>query len=103
MRAKGYTIMEFAMYIALFFNQYVNPIALENIQWRYYIFYCCFLAVEVVVIWFFYVETRYMPLEEITKIFDGGDIATATNLEMEKLGESEKGESTAIHIEERSV
>lgn len=95
--------MEFAMYIALFFNQYVNPIALENIQWRYYIFYCCFLAVEVVVIWFFYVETRYMPLEEITKIFDGDDIATATNLEMEKLGENEKGGSTAIHIEGTSV
>ncbi|KAJ5684913.1 hypothetical protein N7536_007532 [Penicillium majusculum] len=86
MRAKGYTIMEFAMYIALFLNQYVDPIALDNIHWRYYIFYCCFLAVEVVVIYFLYVETRYMPLEEITKIFDGEDIATATNLEMAKIG-----------------
>ncbi|KAJ5146580.1 uncharacterized protein N7515_001144 [Penicillium bovifimosum] len=103
MRAKGYTIMEYAMYIPLFFNQYVNPIALENIHWRYYIFYCCFLAVEVVVIWFLYVETRYMPLEEITKIFDGDDIATATNLKMEKIAETGKGVSTAIHIEETSV
>ncbi|KAL2699582.1 hypothetical protein AAEP93_009557 [Penicillium crustosum] len=100
MRAKGYTIMEFAMYIALFFNQYVNPIALDNIHWRYYIFYCCFLAVEVIVIYFLYVETRYMPLEEITKIFDGEDIARATNLEMAKIGESGKGMSTVIHTED---
>ncbi|KAJ5344034.1 uncharacterized protein N7506_003858 [Penicillium brevicompactum] len=98
MRAKGYTIMEFAMYIALFFNQYVNPIALEIIRWRYYIFYCCFLAVEVGVIWFFYPETRYLPLEEITKLFDGNDIATATNLEMEKLEENGKV-TTVVHIE----
>ena len=100
MRAKGYTIMEFAMYIALFFNQYVNPIALDNIHWRYYIFYCCFLSVEVVVIWFFYPETRYLPLEEITKIFDGEDIATATNLGMEKIEENGKGIATAVHMKE---
>ncbi|OGE56919.1 hypothetical protein PENARI_c002G08003 [Penicillium arizonense] len=103
MRAKGYTIMEFAMYVALFFNQYVNPIALDNIHWRYYIFYCCFLAVEIVVIWFFYVETRYMPLEEVTKVFDGDDVATATNLEMEKIGEYGKGVGTTVHIEEARV
>ncbi|KAJ5088958.1 hypothetical protein N7532_007642 [Penicillium argentinense] len=99
MRAKGYTIMEFAMYIALFFNQYVNPIALENIHWRYYIFYCCFLAVEVIVIWAVYVETRYVPLEEITRLFDGDDVAAATNVEMEKVQESGKGLTTAVHIE----
>jgi MFS family permease len=103
MRAKGYTIMEFAMYIALFFNQYVNPIALENIHWRYYIFYCCFLFVEVIVIWFFYPETRYLPLEEITKIFDGDDIATAANLEMEKIEEYGKGMTRAVHIEDASA
>ncbi len=60
MRAKGYTIMEYALYSSLFFNQYVNPIALENISWRYYIFYCCFLAFELVVNWFIIVETRFV-------------------------------------------
>lgn len=99
MRAKGYAIMEFAMYIALFFNQYVNPIALGNIHWRYYIFYCCFLAVEIVVIWFVYGETRYVPLEEITKLFDGDDVAAATKVEMETAWESGKGFTTAVHIE----
>lgn len=88
------------MYVALFFNQYVNPIALDNIHWRYYIFYCCFLAVEVAVIWYFYPETRYLPLEEITKLFDGEDIVVATNIELGKIDEEGKAVTTAIHIEE---
>lgn len=103
MRAKGYTIMKFAMYITLLFNQYVHPIALDNMHWRYYIFYCSFLAVEVVVIYFLYVETRYMPLDEITKIFDGEHIGTPTNLEMTRIGENGKGMSTVIHIEDTGV
>ncbi len=116
MRAKGFTVMEYALYGSLFFNQYVNPIALNNITWRYYIFYCCFLAFELVVNWFLIVETRYvtnfrlffsgnkmtnrpvryMPLEEITKLFDGDDVAAVANAEVEKLGE--KGFSTAVEI-----
>jgi len=57
--------------IALFFNQYINPIALDAIHWKYYIVYCAWLAVELVVIWKFYIETRNTPLEEIAKHFDG--------------------------------
>lgn len=44
-----------------------------------------------------------MPLEEITKIFDGEDIATATNLEIANIGENGKGMSTVIHIEDAIV
>jgi MFS family permease len=36
-RAKGLTVMFLMVDVALFFNQFVNPIALENIAWRYYI------------------------------------------------------------------
>lgn len=57
--------------VAVFFNQYINSIALDAIQWKYYIFYCCFLVVEVFVVWRYVVETRYTPMEEIAKYFDG--------------------------------
>lgn len=40
------TLMFLMVDIALFFNQYVNPIALENIGWRYYIVYCVWLLVS---------------------------------------------------------
>lgn len=96
LRAKGFTIMEVALYAALFFNQYVNPIALDAINWKYYIFYCCFLVFEVIVIYFLYVETRYVPLEEVTKLFDGEDIAQVANAELKNPA------AHTMHVEEVS-
>ncbi|KAK4943905.1 hypothetical protein LTR10_016621 [Elasticomyces elasticus] len=76
-RAKGMTVMFLMVDAALFFNQYVNPIALDHLGWKYYIFYCVWLAVELAVVYFFYVETRNTPLEEIAKHFDGDDALLA--------------------------
>lgn len=70
-RAKGLTVMFLCVDIALFFNQYVNPIALDHLNWKYYIFYCAWLGLELVVVYFFFIETRNTPLEEIAKHFDG--------------------------------
>lgn len=70
-RAKGMTVMFLCVDLALFFNQYVNPIALDSIKWKYYIFYTVWLAIELAVVYFFYIETRNTPLEEIAKHFDG--------------------------------
>jgi len=72
-RAKGMTVLFLCVDIALFFNQYVNPIALDHLNWKYYIFYCVFIAFELVVVYFFFIETRNTPLEEIAKYFDGQD------------------------------
>lgn len=71
LRAKGLTIMFFCVDLSLWFNQYVNPIALEDIEWKYYIVYCVFLVFEIFVVWKFYIETKEIPLEEIVKMFDG--------------------------------
>lgn len=71
-----------AVDLALFFNQYVNPIALSHIEWKYYIFYVIWIGFELFIVWKFYIETRNTPLEEIVKHFDGesailgGDVAT---------------------------
>lgn len=70
--------------LALFFNQYVNPIALKNIHWKYYIFYCVWIAIELVVVYFFYIETRNTPLEEIAKHFDGDNALVAGAAATEK-------------------
>jgi hypothetical protein len=35
--------------------------------------YCVWLLIEFGVVFFFYIETRYTPLEEIAKHFDGED------------------------------
>ena len=37
LRAKGFNVFNFTISVALIFNQYVNPIALDNISWKYYV------------------------------------------------------------------
>ncbi|KAJ5116554.1 hexose transporter protein [Penicillium angulare] len=71
LRAKGLTLMFFCVDLSLWFNQYVNPIALGDIEWKYYIVYCVFLVFEIFVVWKYYIETKGIPLEEIVKKFDG--------------------------------
>ncbi|KAF2009722.1 general substrate transporter [Aaosphaeria arxii CBS 175.79] len=71
LRAKGMCYMFAMVDVALFFNTYVNPIALKSIGWKYYIVYCAWLGFELVFVWFFYIETKNTPLEEIARHFDG--------------------------------
>lgn len=70
-RAKGFAVMNFTIAIALVFNQYVNPVALHKIGWKYYLFYCAWLALEWVVIYFWLYETRGRTLEQTAILFDG--------------------------------
>jgi len=53
-RAKGLMVQSFFVQAALVFNQYVNPIGLEKLvpQYRFYIIYCCWLAFELVIVYF---------------------------------------------------
>ena len=93
---------------ALFFNSYVNPIALDSINWKYYIVYDCWLAFELAIVLFFYIETRNTPLEEIVKYFDGdaallgGDLATekAKHYLVEEAHMHDEKSATAIAHEE---
>jgi hypothetical protein len=123
LRAKGFVWLNFCVTAALFFNQFVNGLALDALAWKYYIFYCVFLAFEIGIIYFFIVETRYVepltvilcflwprylhqsrytPMEEISKFFDGddavdvGEVAKADMKErgMGIAGDNEKGSVT---------
>ncbi|KAG8904531.1 hypothetical protein FRB99_001614 [Tulasnella sp. 403] len=57
--------------IALIFNQYVNPVALEKLQWKYYLVYCGWLSFELAFIWWYLVETKGRTLEQTAALFDG--------------------------------
>jgi len=85
-RAKGFIIFSFAIDLSLIFNQYVNPIALDKLGWKYYIFYCAFLAFELAFLWRYMIETKGkngpLSLEEISALFDGNEgaiVAGANN------------------------
>ena len=71
LRARGLALALTSTQLAIFFNVFVNPIALEAIQWKYYVVYCVILVVITIVIWFLYPETIGHSLEEMSRIFDG--------------------------------
>ncbi|KAF4622204.1 hypothetical protein D9613_009628 [Agrocybe pediades] len=73
LRSKGFTVFNFTICCSLVFNQYVNPIALQNIGWKYYTVYIAWLSFELFFIWMYLVETKNRTLEETAAIFDGED------------------------------
>jgi MFS family permease len=72
-RAKGLTLCFVFTALSGVFNQYVNPIGLEALEWKFYFVYIAVLVIECVTIYFFYVETKGPTLEEIAILFDGED------------------------------
>ncbi|KAJ5889301.1 hypothetical protein N7504_010111 [Penicillium tannophilum] len=71
LRAKGTNIMQIAATCAILFNGYANPVAMDAISWKYYIVYCCVIAIEIVLVYFGFPETKGHSLEEVSMIFDG--------------------------------
>ncbi|SPO01047.1 related to hexose transporter protein [Cephalotrichum gorgonifer] len=74
-RAKGLTLCFCFTALSGVFNQWVNPLGLEELEWRFYFVYIAVLVIECLVIYFFFVETRGPTLEEIAVLFDGEDSA----------------------------
>ena len=67
-------IQSLATNLALFFGQYVNPIGIDHAGWKYYFLYEGILIIALVVIYFFFIETRGATLEEISRTFDGVEV-----------------------------
>jgi hypothetical protein len=71
--------------VAIIFDTFVNPIAIDGIGWKYYLVYIALLVVWLVITFFWYPETLGLSLEEITIRFDG---ATALFLALEEIWNS---------------
>ncbi|KAH7928917.1 general substrate transporter [Leucogyrophana mollusca] len=70
-RAKGFIVFNFVLSLSLIFNQYVNPIALNALQWKYYLVYLFWQCFELVFCYIFIVETKNRTLEETAALFEG--------------------------------
>lgn len=75
LRARGLGITLISTQAAIFFNIFVNPIALQAIEWKYYIVYIVLLIIISLTIYFFYPETNGHSLEEVARVFDGDKAA----------------------------
>ena len=103
LRAKGVFIMNLSVQVALTINNYVNPIPISEgggwygENWKLFACYAGWVLLELIWVYFFYVETRYVlsriptshtqesltlyrsgpTLEEIARIFDGENAEVA--------------------------
>ncbi|KAI5797382.1 hexose transporter [Peziza echinospora] len=72
-RSRGITIFQWWGRMAGFFNNFVNPIGLKNIGWKYYLTYVVWLAFEVCFVYFLFPETSGRTLEELSFLFEGDE------------------------------
>ncbi|KAI1121208.1 general substrate transporter [Nemania abortiva] len=93
MRLKGLSILLSVQSILQAFNQYVNPVALGAIHWKYYFVYVVLDAIYLVIIFFFFPETRRLTIEEVSVVFDKGrlGISDATTAEFAQQNQLDKG------------
>jgi Sugar (and other) transporter len=82
--------------VAIFFNTFVNPIALGAIGWKYYIVFVVVLIVMCVTSYFYYPETRGHSLEQMGYIFDGEDASAPTPAETKERAVSMSAETAPV-------
>jgi sugar porter (SP) family MFS transporter len=74
-RSRGISVFQLFGRLAGFFTTFVNPIGLKGVGWKYLISYCCWLAYEVVFVFFFFPETFGRTLEELAFMFEDKHLA----------------------------
>ncbi|KAL1836770.1 hypothetical protein VTJ49DRAFT_4688 [Mycothermus thermophilus] len=84
-RSKGIAVEQLTARIAVFFNTYVNPIALDSISWRYYIVYCVWILVEIITVYLLFPETHNRTLEELSFMFEGKEVQQRVEQNMDKV------------------
>jgi MFS family permease len=98
-RARGLAVNFALTSLSSVFNQYVNPVGLKELQWRYYFVYIAILIIECLCIWFLFVETKGPTLEEIAELFDGEH----ANLAKVPMDHKKIEEANAHHVEEEDL
>ncbi|ORY22892.1 and other transporter-domain-containing protein [Naematelia encephala] len=71
MRSKALGIQAMCDYGSLFISLFASPIAIDNIGVRYYFLYVGLLVIEVVFVYFIFIETNGSTVEQICDYWDG--------------------------------
>ncbi|CAA9962223.1 hypothetical protein CFE70_005629 [Pyrenophora teres f. teres 0-1] len=90
-RAKGSGLNFLFLNIAMMVNTYGISIGIEKLEWKLYLVYIGWICVEIVVIFFFFVETSGKTLEELKDIFEAPNPARAS-LKKSKVAIDETGQ-----------
>lgn len=71
LRSKASMLYQLTGNLAMLYNSFANPVAMDAISWRYYIIWCIVIGINLTLIFFFFPETKNRGLEEVAEIFDG--------------------------------
>ncbi|PLB53257.1 hexose transporter protein [Aspergillus steynii IBT 23096] len=69
-RSKGMALFTSFATLGNSFNQFVNPIALDAIAWKYYGVYIAILVFYIGLIFFMFPETKRLSAEDASRVFD---------------------------------
>lgn len=94
-RAKGSGLNFLFLNVAMVVNTYGISVGIEAIAWKLYIVYCGWIAIEMVVIYFFFVETAGKTLEELSEIFEA-DNPRKESTKKVRVGLDEAGRVVAV-------
>jgi sugar porter (SP) family MFS transporter len=95
-RSSGIAFFQLFGRLAGFFTTFVNPIGLNTVGWRYLISYCCWLAYEVVFVYFFFPETFGRTLEELAFMFEDKHFADQAKAAVEKVLNEHNAETVSL-------
>ncbi|KAK1920766.1 general substrate transporter [Papiliotrema laurentii] len=108
-RARGLAVYNLSVSLAGFVNQYLNPVGIQNLGWKYYIVYDVWIFFELVIVFFFFKETQGMSLEGTAALYDGalavegiaasGAAATEKARGVEDVEEKEQGRPQVTVLE----
>ena len=93
MRTKGLSTIVAVGQALLIVSQYANPVAIENIGWKYWLFFMGMLLLFIAMVWFTFPETKGLTLEELGRLFEDNEI-----VDMEKM-EGIEPEAEVVPIE----
>lgn len=96
-RAKGIAVEQLTVRFAVFFNTYVNPIALDAIGWKYYIVYCVWILVEIATVYLLFPETHNRTLEELSFMFEGKEVQDQVQKNVDKVLQVELETVPPVH------
>lgn len=88
-RAQGIAVEQLTVRFAVFFNTFVNPIALDAIGWKYYIVYCVWIVVEIATVYFIFPETKGRSLEGLSFMFESKEVRDNVEKNVDKVLETE--------------
>lgn len=90
-RAKGSGLNFLFLNIAMIVNTYGISVGMEKIGWRLYLVYIGWICVELVTVYFFFVETKGKTLEELSEVFEAPNPRKASTRKI-KVAVTENGQ-----------